>query len=92
MLAQLALLEWSAVVVGGCHRPRPSRVLDRDGLLAVRKAGVGGQLERDAVADLGLEALHIIVVHEDVRPRAVFADEAVGLAQRDDLARVPLAA
>ena len=32
------------------------------------------------------------IVHEDVRPRAVFADEAVGLAQRDDLARVPLAA
>ena len=29
---------------------------------------------------------------QDVRPRAVFADEAVGLAQRDDLARVPLAA
>ena len=68
-----------------------SRVLDRDGLLAVGIAGIGGQLERDVVADLGLEALQIVVVHEYILSRAVCADEAIGLAQSDDLARVPLA-
>ena len=56
--------------------------------------GVGGQLERDVVAELGLAALHITVVEEDVLalPILADADEAVGLAQIDDLARVPLAA
>ena len=72
-----------------------SRVLDRDGLLAVAQFRVGGQLEGDLVADLGAEAMQIMVVHEDVLALPILladADETVGLAQIDDLARVPLAA
>ena len=65
-----------------------------DGLLAVAQFRVGGQLEGDLVADLGAEAMQIMVVHEDVLalPILADADEAVSLAQIDDLARVPLAA